>query len=193
MKFVYPEGATPIDGDEAYALIPSHITTQRELNEWESQNIQKATIWGLSRKRSDLLSLGFVKELHNRMFNETWAWAGKFRQTDKNIGVAWEQVPVEILKLVHDVEHWLTESVFSVEESAIRLHFRMVSIHPFPNGNGRHARLLADILLYNHDLPRIDWGKESLDFTGTTRERYIAALRAADRGDFSQLLSYIPE
>jgi Fic-DOC domain mobile mystery protein B len=191
MKFVCPEEATPIDADDASALIPGHITTQRELNEWENQNIKKATVWGVSRKRSDLLSLSYVKELHRRMFDETWAWAGRFRQTDKNIGVAWEQVPVEVRKLMDDAQLWLRESTFSIGESAIRLHYRMVGIHPFPNGNGRHARLFADILLFNHDLPRIDWGKESLDFAGTTRERYINALRAADKGDFSQLLSYI--
>lgn len=193
MRFTYPEGATPIDGDEEHGLIPDHITTQRELNEWESQNIQKAALWGLLRKRSDLLTLGFVKELHRRMFDETWEWAGKFRQTDKNVGVAWEQVPVETLKLLKDAEYWLARSTYRVEESAVRLHYRMVVIHPFINGNGRHARLFADVMLYNNELPRIDWGRGSLDFAGTTRERYIRALRVADRGDFGPLLSYVEQ
>lgn len=193
MKFVYPEGATPIKEDDAGALIPNHITTQRELNEWESHNIQKATSWGLSRKRSEVLSVDFVKELHRRMFDETWTWAGKFRQSNKNIGVAWEQVSIETRKLMDDAKCWLSESTFRIEESAVRLHYRIVAIHPFVNGNGRHARLIADILLFNHDLPQIDWGAASLDFTGTTRQRYINALRAADRGDYSSLLSYIQE
>ena len=81
MMFAYPEGATPIDADEERVLIPDHITVQRELNEWESQNIQKAAVWGLSRKRSNLLTLKFVRDLHSRMFGETWAWAGEFRQS----------------------------------------------------------------------------------------------------------------
>jgi len=191
MKFVYPEGATPIDADEERALLPDHITVQRELNAWESQNIQKAAVWGLSRKRSNLLTLEFVRDLHRRMFDATWAWAGEFRRSDKNLGVAWEQVPVEVRNLMGDARYWLGESTFGVEEAAIRVHYRMVSIHPFVNGNGRHARLFADILLFNHDLPRIDWGEKSLDSAGTARDRYINALRAADTGDFSLLLSYV--
>ncbi len=162
MKFGNPEGATPIDADEERDLLPGHITIQRELNEWESQNIQKATVWGLSRKRGNLLTPGFVRDLHRRMFDETWAWAGEFRRSDKNIGVAWEQVPMEIRKLMDDARYWLAGSTFSVEEAAVRVHYRMVSIHPFANGNGRHARLFADILLFTHDLPRIEWDEMTM-------------------------------
>ncbi len=190
MKLSNQEGATPINEDEAAELIPDHITTQRELNEWESQNIQLAVNWGLSRKRSAILTVDFIKELHRKMFDETWTWAGQFRRSDKNIGVAWEQIPVEIHKLLDDTGYWLNESVFHVRETAIRLHHRVVAVHPFVNGNGRHARLLADILLFNHDLPRIDWGTTNLDTDGTVRRRYLNALRAADEGDYGPLLSY---
>ncbi len=191
MNFDYPEGVTPINEDEATGLIPGHITTQRELNEWESQNIQNAVSWGFSRKRNDILTIGFVQELHRRMFDETWKWAGRFRRSDKNIGIAWEHIAVEIKRLVTDAEYWIDNSTYSIEESAVRLHYRLVWIHPFANGNGRHARLLADIVLFNHDLPRIDWGATSLVTKGTARKRYIEALKAADRGEFGPLLSYI--
>ena len=190
MRFVYSEGATPIDPDEAQALIPGHITTQSELNEWESQNIQKAVTWSLSRKRTGVLTATFVNVLHRRMFDQTWEWAGAYRRSDKNIGVPWEQVAVEVHKLLGDAGFWLAESVYSVQESAIRLHHRMVVIHPFVNGNGRHARLLADVLLYNRDLPRIKWGGSELDTPGEARSNYLQALRAADQGDYAQLLSY---
>ncbi len=190
MSFVYPKGATPIDPDEAQALIPDHITTQSELNEWESQNIQKAVTWSLSRKRTGVLTAGFVNELHRRMFDQTWEWAGAYRRSDKNIGVPWEQVAVEVHKLLGDAGFWLAEAVYSVQESAIRLHHRMAVIHPFVNGNGRHARLLADVLLYNCDLPRIKWGGSELDTPGEARSNYLQALRAADQGDYAQLLSY---
>jgi len=193
MDFIYPDGATPIDADEATGLIPDHITTQRELNEWESQNIQYAHSWSFSRKRSELFTVEFIKDIHKRMFNETWTWAGRFRLSDKNFGVPWDQIAVETHKLLDDVKCWLNESVFGIQESAIRFHYRLVVIHPFVNGNGRHARLLCDILLFNYDLPRIEWGTESLDSGGAERERYISALLAADRGDFKPLLSYIPE
>lgn len=190
MKFVYPEGATPIDPDEAQALIPAHITIQRELNEWESQNIQRAVTWAISRKRTDILTAGFVVELHKRMFDQTWEWAGTYRRSNKNIGVPWEQVTVEVHKLLGDAGHWLASSEWSVQELAIRLHHRVVVTHPFVNGNGRHARLLADILLHNHDLPSISWGGSALDSPGAARSDYLGALRAADTGDYAPLLSY---
>ncbi len=189
MRFDYPEGATPIDENEAAGLIPGHITTQPELNEWENQNILHAEQWGFSRRRRDILSLGFVQELHRRMFDETWQWAGQFRRSDKNIGVAWEQISVEVRKLLDDVRFWLEASTYSIQESAVRLHHRLVWIHPFVNGNGRHARLYADLVLYNHGLPRIDWGGGSGP-EGPARKQYIEAMRAADRGDYGPLLSY---
>lgn len=190
MKFVYPDSATPIDPDEAEALLPEHITTQRELNAWESLNILQATRWGLSRKHVDYLSSEFVRVLHGRMFNKTWAWAGTYRKSDKNIGVPWQTVATEIFKAVGDARYWLDETVYDGTETALRLHYRMVVIHPFVNGNGRHARLLADILLFNLDLPHIHWGGTELDSVTEKRSRYLAALRAADRGHFAPLLSY---
>ena len=190
MKFVYPEGATPIHEDEAEALIPAHVTTRSELNEWESQNIQKAVTWGLSRKRRDVLTDSFVRELHKQMFDQTWDWAGTYRRINKNLGVPWEHVAVEVHKLLKDTDFWLAQSTWSVRESAIRLHHRIVTTHPFVNGNGRHARLLADVLLYNHDLPRIQWGDSELNVPGEARSAYLHALRAADAGDYTPLLIY---
>jgi len=190
MKFVYPDGATPIDADEAEALLPEHITTQRELNAWESLNILQATRWGLSRKRADYLSSEFVRVLHRQMFNETWAWAGTYRKSDKNIGVPWQAVATEVSKAIGDARYWLDEAVYDKTESALRLHYRIVVIHPFVNGNGRHARLLADILLFNLDQSPIRWGGTELDSTSEKRSRYLTALRSADCGDFAPLLSY---
>lgn len=189
MKFVHPEGVTPIDPEEAQALIPAHITTQSELNEWESHNIRKAVAWGLSRKRRDVLTDGFVHELHQQMFDQTWEWAGTYRRINKNLGVPWEHVAVEVHKLLKDVDFWLTQSTWGVRESAVRLHYRMVVIHPFINGNGRHARLLADVLLYNHDLPRLQWGDSEFHKPGEARSDYLRALRAADEGDYAPLLT----
>ena len=190
MKFVVPDGATPIDADEAEALLPEHITTQRELNSWESLNILQATRWGLSRKRADYLSSEFVRVLHRQMFNKTWAWAGTYRKSDKNLGVPWRTVATEVFKAIGDARYWLDEAVYDGTESALRLHYRMVVIHPFVNGNGRHARLLADILLFNLDHSPIRWGGTELDSVSEKRSRYLTALRAADRGDFAPLLSY---
>jgi Fic-DOC domain mobile mystery protein B len=185
-----PDGATPLNPDEAEGLIPAHITSRRELNEWEGRNIQRAMVWALTRKRTSILNTRFTQELHRRMFDETWTWAGQFRRSDKNIGVAWEQILVQLHRLLEDVGYWIRNSTWSPPESAVRLHHRMVQIHPFVNGNGRHARLMADVLLFNHDLPRIEWGGPGLDAAGDMRRSYLDALRAADRGDFGPLLDY---
>lgn len=191
MEFILIDGATPLDEDEVAGLIPDHISTQGELNAWESQNIEKAYSWGLSGKKSNILTIEYCKNLHLRMFDTTWKWAGKFRQSDKNIGCAWFDIPTEIMKLLDDTKLWVNDSVYRLQEIAIRFHYRMVTIHPFSNGNGRHARLYADILLFNFDIPHIEWGAGSLDSASEMRNQYISALKAADKGNFGPLLGYI--
>lgn len=140
-----PEGATPLDPDEDEGLIPPHITTGAELNAWEQANILRAQEWlGKRRSTSPVIDMGFLRELHRRMFSDTWEWAGKFRKTMKNIGVAQELVPERTQNLLDEVQHWLDHETYPVDEIAARFHHLLVAIHPFPNGNGRHARLMAD-------------------------------------------------
>ncbi len=192
MKIVAPEGATPIEPDEAEGLIPSHLATHEELDEWESRNILRAVKWAQSRRRTRVLTTTFTRELHRRMFDRTWEWAGVFRHTDKNLGVAWEQISVEVRKSLDDATLWLTSSEWGVKESAVRLHHRLVAVHPFVNGNGRHARLLADVVLFNREQPPIDWGGHALELeaAGAARSRYIQALQSADKGDYEPLLEF---
>jgi Fic-DOC domain mobile mystery protein B len=145
MKFTYPFGATPIDGDELEALIPKHMNLQTELNEWEQANILEAEKWAFGQKHSDILSLEFVQKLHKKMFSETWRWAGKFRKTLKNIGVAPHEISQELFKFCGDIQVQIDQKEMPFEEIAARLHHRLVWIHPFPNGNGRHARIYTDM------------------------------------------------
>ncbi len=141
-----PTGATPIDPDEAEGLLPEHVTTRGELDELEEANIQEGLEWALGRSR-EVLSEEFVYELHRRMFDSVWAWAGKVRLTDKNIGVDKNIVRTEVRKLIDDALYWRENLVYEPDGLAVRFHYRLVSIHPFPNGNGRHARLMADLLI----------------------------------------------
>jgi Fic-DOC domain mobile mystery protein B len=182
-----PEGATPLGPDEAEDLIPSHIRTRGELNVWEQENILVAASWIL-RTRVAALDEVTIKELHRRMFSETWRWSGRFRTSDKPIGIHWPQIPVAVRNFVEDGRLWLQERVFSPDEAAIRLHHRLVHIHPFPNGNGRHARLWCDLLLSQIGRPPIDWGGEKLDTVGEQRKAYIRALLKADDGSIQPLL-----
>ncbi len=187
-----PDGATPLDPDEADGLIPSHITTRRELNAWEQANILDAEQWLATRRpTSSVIDMGFLRELHKRMFSGTWEWAGKFRKSMKNIGVAWEAVPERTQNLLDDVQYWLDHETYPIDEIAARFHHMLVAIHPFPNGNGRHARLMADALLRQVGVSPFTWGSASLDVKGAIRRQYIQALQAADAGDYAPLLCFI--
>ena len=192
IKFEYPAGATPIDPDETKGLLLTHITTRGELDRWEQDNIVEALAWLDRTKPAEILNEQFVKELHRRMFAHVWKWAGHFRQSDKNIGGPWHQVPASLKVLCGDARLWLELREESPDQIAVRFHHRLVSIHLFPNGNGRHARLMTDLLLENVlHCARFTWGGEDLSRVGNARLRYIAALHAADGLNYVPLLAFV--
>lgn len=186
----YLPGATPLDADELASLIPKHFTTQSELNEWEQLNIEQGEAWA-RRQRKDILSEAFVRQLHQKMFGETWSWAGNFRKSNKNIGVDWQQISVKLRNLLNDTQYQIEHATYPADEIAARFHHRLVLIHPFPNGNGRHARMMADLLVQKLGQPRFTWGSKSITAENETRPRYITALRAADGGDIKPLLAFV--
>ena len=192
MKYDYPPGATPLDPDEAEGLLLPHITSRIELDRWEQDNIAEAESWAFRRKPRDLLSVDFVCRLHKRMFGTVWRWAGEFRRSGKNIGVESWSIGTEVKKLLDDVKVWIEAGAYPPDQIAARFHHRLVSIQPFANGNGRHARLMADLLLV-HILgrPRFTWGSENLVQAGDCRQRYITALQAADRREYAPLLEFV--
>ena len=191
MKFEYPIGATPIDPNEAAGLIPSHLSLQRELNEYEEANIVAANEWLSSRHRGDPLEDRFVYTVHRRMFDHTWRWAGKARRSDKNLGVPWPEIPTRLRQVLDDARAQIQYQAYPPHEIAARYHHRLVSVHVFSNGNGRHARLMADLLLTELAGLRFEWGRGSLADAGELRGQYIAALRAADGGDYRPLLAFL--
>lgn len=192
MQYDYLPGATPLDSDEAEGLLLPHITNRRELDRWEQDNIAEAEVWALRRKPRDLLSVDFVCRLHKRMFGNVWRWAGEFRRSGKNIGVECWAIGTSLKNLLDDVQTWIDLNSYPPDEIAARFHHRLVSIHLFANGNGRHARLMVDLLLV-HILgrPRFTWGSENLVHAGDCRQRYIAALQAADRRQYQPLLEFV--
>ena len=190
-----PYGATPIDPDEAEGLLQAHVSTRRELDELEEANIQLGLEWAqrraiLGRGRADVLAQEFLYELHRRMFSAVWAWAGQVRRTDKNIGVDKLTIRPEVRKLVDDAQYWRENEVYGPDELAVRFHHRLVLIHPFPNGNGRHARMMADLVAQQAAQPPFSWGGASLVATSELRTAYISALRQADQGDVGPLLDF---
>jgi Fic-DOC domain mobile mystery protein B len=192
VKFEYPAGVTPLDPDEAVGLIPA-LSTQAELNDFEALNIAEAVLWASrSRKvRRSILDRVLLSELHGRMFGNTWHWAGSYRLTAKNIGVEAWRIPVEVENLVGDCASWVECESYPKLEIAARFHHRLVSIHPFPNGNGRHARLATDLLCRQMAFAIPTWGSASLSGRTEVRDQYLNALRAADRHDIRPLVEFL--
>ncbi len=188
----YPEGATPLDPDELGGLKFRHITTRVQLDELEQANIEAGLRW-VARQRRDVLTDDFVLTLHKHLFGEVWDWAGTFRKTGKNIGIDPIRIPVELRTLMGDAKYWADSKTYTPSEAAVRLHHRLVKIHPFPNGNGRHARIMADTVLDRvYGTKPIDWaGGHDLQKMNERRTAYIAALKAADQDDIRPLMAFV--
>ncbi len=193
MELIYQKGATTIDLDEVEYLIPKHIELQAELNEWEQANILAAKVW-LETQKIELTSfatINFCKLLHKKMFDKTWTWAGKFRKTNKNIGIDWLQVSVALKNLFDDLISQIQNNSYQTDEIAARFHHKLVHIHAFSNGNGRHARLATDYMLTILGNKIFSWGRHDLTSKNDTRKRYIKALQAADKGEYQPLVVFV--
>lgn len=187
----HDDAATPLTPDERQGLIPTYITTRAELNEAEHLNIVQAEAW-TSRRRRDVLDVGFMRRLHQRMFGKVWRWAGEWtEQRDRRIGVDHWRVETELTALIEDVAYWVAYETYPADEIAARFHHKLTWIHPFPNGNGRFARMAADLLLLNMNRPRFTWGAANMVEPNETRRRYVAALKSADHHDIEALLAFV--
>ncbi|MCP4670129.1 MAG: mobile mystery protein B [Desulfobacula sp.] len=186
------DGATPLEYDEVKGLKPTHITNKGELDALELENIARASAWMQTVKADKILNTDFICLLHKKMFCDVWKWAGKYRKTEKNIGIQHVNIPVEVHKLCDEAGGWIEHDVYSPDEFAVRFHHRLVFIHPFSNGNGRHARLMADLILekiFNKE--PFTWGKVNLAKTGDVRAMYIKAVKKADDYDYEALLKFV--
>jgi Fic-DOC domain mobile mystery protein B len=181
--------ATPLRPEEREDLIPTHITLRSELNELEQQNIASADRWAFSR-RPVVTRDRFLKSLHRRMFNHVWRWAGKYRNTERNLGVRSFEIEPALRQASDDARYWVEHKSFPADEIAVRFHHRLVSVHPFPNGNGRWSRLAADVLITQLGGTRFTWGSANLQSEGAARTAYIAALQAADNHDYGPLIRF---
>ena len=188
--FDEPANATPLEPDEREGLLQTWITYRRELNEAEQSNVAAGTVWAWRVRRRDLLTEQFLRQLHRRLFGDVWAWAGEFRRTERNIGIEPARIPVDLRMAFDDARYWIEHETFPPDEIAVRLHYRLVAIHPFPNGNGRTTRLIGDLVAARLGREAFTWGRRNLTEISETRTRYIAALLAADKHDIEPLLQF---
>ncbi len=187
--FETDDNSTPLTEEEKQQLKAKWITTRLELNELEAQGIADAEIWLLKSKK-DFLTEEFIKILHKKMFGAVWQWAGSFRNTERNIGVAPYEIQPKLRILLDDVKFWIENKTYSNKEIAIRFHHRLVQIHPFPNGNGRISRLMADLLMQKFEKRNLNWGSKNLTEISDMRKQYILALQEADNGNYLKLLAF---
>ena len=189
----YIKGQTPLDEDEKEGLLIKTISTRGELDEFEQDNIQQAIEWTLKSRftKDQILTEEFILSVHRRMFSEVWAWAGTKRKSNKNIGVDKFQISTELRILLDDCRYWIDNGSYNPDEIAIRFSHRLVKIHVFPNGNGRHSRLMADILISSvYNKPVFSWGNSDLSENSDIRNEYLQAIYSADKGDIQPLVTF---
>ena len=193
LELQYTDGQTPLDEGEKEGLKIKSITTQEELDEFEQLNIEKAVEWTIrsNLKPERILTEKFIKDLHKKMYGDVWNWAGEFRRSDNNIGIKWTQIGLELKNLFDDTKYWIDNKTFSPEEISIRFKHRIVAIHCFPNGNGRHSRMMADIIIESIFGKEIfSWHKSNMVKADKTRKAYITALKEADNGNINPLIEF---
>lgn len=191
--FREPDDATPLAPEEREGLLQTWVTHRRDLNEAEQENIVKGAHWARRTRGQTidaLLNIVFARTLHKRMFGDVWRWAGTYRQSERNIGIEAYRIASETTNLFDDARYWVRQETYPPDELGVRLHHRLVAIHPFPNGNGRHARLMADLLIERLGGEAFSWGGASLADVGALRKHYVAALQAADKYDIGPLLIF---
>ena len=193
LEMQYASGQTPLDEDEKEGLLIPIISTRRELDEFEQQNIESAVLWSLKRSFSaeNIFTESFIKGLHKRMYGDVWGWAGAFRQSNKNIGVDKWEIALKLRELLGNTIFLIKNQVYEPDEIAIRFKHELVSIHCFPNGNGRHSRLMADIIISKlFGMPVYSWGATDVLKQGNARGEYLKALKLADSGIIEPLIYF---
>lgn len=193
MQYHYIAGQTPLDEEEKRDLIPS-LVTREDLDAFEQENILEARKWVMQKAtlaKLDVFTEKFLLTLHKRMYGHVWKWAGRFRKSNKNIGVDRIYITTELHQLLGDAQYWLEHKTYPISDLAVIFHHRLVKIHLFPNGNGRHARMCADVVVAKFDGEKLSWGGNSdLTKPDEIRTRYIAALREADAGNYEPILAF---
>lgn len=182
------KGQTVLSNQELRGLKFQHITTMKELDELEQSNINSGLLW-LSSSKKDILNEDFLRRVHKKLFGDVWKWAGRYRTTEKNIGILAYNIPSELKKLFEDTKFWIENNSFSPIELIARFHHRLVYIHPFPNGNGRLSRIYTNLLCEQIGAPKPTWRDDLAPVE--RRKAYISALRAADMKNFKPLIEYL--
>lgn len=192
--FQEPDDATPLDPGQRDGLLQTWITSRKDLNEAEEENIVKGAAWARRRrggKPDDMLNDAYAKTLHRQMFGDVWKWAGTYRRSELNIGIAANRIPTDMSLMLDDVRYWVAHNTYPYDEIAVRLHHRLTRVHAFPNGNGRHARMMADLLIERLGGKPFSWGSGSLADVGTLRAQYVAALKTADGHNIEPLMIFV--
>jgi len=193
LVFEYEDGQTPLSEEEKEGILSKTISTHGDLDELEQANIESALLWVKGKKfnKEEVLSEDFIKKLHKKMFGDVWRWAGDFRRSEKNIGISWTSIGVELRKLLDNTLFLIENEVLPSDEIAIDFKHKLVNIHCFPNGNGRHSRMMADIIIEKiYEETIFSWNSSNMVKADETRANYINAIRKGDDGDIKPLIEF---
>jgi Fic-DOC domain mobile mystery protein B len=184
------DGHTELSEDDRHGLIPAYIATRGDLFDAEQRNIANALLRRRPPTPAQLLDEQYLRRLHRAMFREVWAWAGRYRTHETNIGIAPHRIATDVALMLGDARAWIEHDTYVPDELAVRFHHRLVAIHPFPNGNGRHGRVAADYLIRGLGGRAFSWGARSDLETPGLRLAYRRALEQADAGDVTALIDF---
>jgi len=188
------DGSTPLDHDQLIGIKFGHLTTMGELDELEDLNIQKGLEWLNRQKGDDYLSTDFLCRLHEKLFGDVWKWAGKFRTSEVNISKYRPyDIRPQLLNFFEDVKLWIQTGKMSWDDISAEMHHRLVTIHPFPNGNGRTTRIFTEYVQKRNQQSPTSWMASLAHDPKLRRETYIKALRKADKGEFDLLVEFMRE
>ncbi|MBT3984304.1 MAG: mobile mystery protein B [Bacteriovoracaceae bacterium] len=192
--FYNRDGQTPVDESIRKDLIPDHINDMTELYESEIENIALGIEWAKTTKKNHRDYFTWL-EVHKHMFNDVWKFAGNTRKVELNNPDF--LMPYEILPQLKDLQEnlifWLENKTFDDRELMARVHERLLTIHPFKDGNGRWARLLVNMICEKQNIEVPSWGKEIKE-DDKRRSIYISAVKKARKDDdYAHLISIMYE
>jgi Fic-DOC domain mobile mystery protein B len=180
----------PITAAETALLVPS-LSTRSQLLEIEQMSIHAARLWAMRPRNleaGEIFTEKFLIELHRRMFTGIWRGAGRYRKSIAATGWEPSRIAEGVRLFLDDADGWARYSTYPIHECAVRLHHRLISIRPWSNGNGRHARLMADVAVAAQGEAALTWGSRTAP--GSARTRYVEAIGAADGGDLGPLVEF---
>jgi cell filamentation protein len=174
------------------------FTSVRELERRESAALLIATQQIIDETRVDQrFTAGDICRMHQLWLGEIYEWAGEYRGVNIAKGAFMFAAAIQIPRLMRDLESGplgeytpCSFNTTAAQAAALAIvHTELIPIHPFRDGNGRCARLLAVLMGLQAGLPALDFG----GIRGAKKREYIAAVHAGLSRDYDPMTKIFRE